>query len=97
MAGWWRADRRGKAWAMGAPRVEPGMKEWAMLMAMESTLAKEKRDCWEWGCHMGGAATGRGLSGWGAWGITGGGDRGPLASGLGVSEVGGMGELAAGG
>lgn len=32
-------------------RLLGGMKEWAMLMAMEMTLAREKRG-WLWGAHM---------------------------------------------
>lgn len=64
-------------------RLAGGMKDWAMLMAMEMTLAKENRG-WVWGGHM-----------LGCWAT--GGDMVTLSllPGLGVS-LRGLGELGAG-
>lgn len=44
----WKPGKEGIPW-LG--KLAGGMKEWAMLMAMEMTLAKENRGC-VWGGHM---------------------------------------------
>lgn len=38
----WKPGKEGIPWV---GRLAGGMKEWAMLMAMEMTLAKENRGC----------------------------------------------------